>query len=119
MKTIIAGSRSITNIKHIEQAVAMFSDAHGPITEVVCGGARGADQLGREWGDSEGIPVKMFPANWDLYGRGAGPIRNKAMGDYADAGIVVWDGTSRGSLHMYNYLKLIKKPCILYLISNK
>lgn len=60
-----------------------------PITEVVSGKARGVDKCGERWADRNGIPVKDFPADWAKHGNSAGPIRNEAMAEYADALIVI------------------------------
>jgi hypothetical protein len=32
------------------------------------------------------------------------------MAEYADAAVIVWDGTSRGSKHMINQMSLLRKP---------
>ena len=86
------------------------------ITEEVCGMARGADMYGGKWARENGIPVKKFPANWDEHGKAAGPLRNKEMGDYADAAIIfIWDG-SRGSANMAAYMEKIGKPT--YIVYN-
>lgn len=69
-----------------------------PITEVVCGMGRGADQGGRRWAVARGMPVQEFHANWMLFAKGAGPIRNQQMADYADACIVFSGG--RGTADM-------------------
>ena len=83
------------------------------ITEVVCGMARGADTLGRIWAETMELPVAKFPADWEKYGKAAGPIRNKQMADYADAAIVfIWDG-SRGSKNMIETMKKLNKPCFV------
>ncbi len=95
MKVIIAGSRSITNMRLVENAVI---DSGFDVTEVVCGMARGVDELGRQWAKSRGIPVKEMPANWDM-GVSAGFTRNKAMAQYAEALICVHVNTG-GSNHM-------------------
>jgi len=100
VKTIIAGSRDITDFAVIEQA-AYESGFH--ITEVVSGTARGVDKLGEGWASMNEVPIKRFPAQWELYGRGAGIKRNAAMAEYADALIAVWDGSSRGTKHMIDY----------------
>lgn len=101
MKVIIAGSRHFETQKvGLEGACEMFSDALGPITEVVCGCAPGIDTLGREWALARNIPVKEFPADWGTHGRAAGPVRNRQMAEYADALILIWDGGSRGSASM-------------------
>lgn len=97
MKTIIAGSREITDLQSVVDAIEASKIE---ITEVVCGGARGVDTLGKQWAEQHNIPVTTFPADWDRYGRSAGYRRNQQMGEYADALIAVWDGHSRGTKHM-------------------
>lgn len=109
MKVIIAGSRHMpfSSFPLIGQAVAKSGYN---ITEVVCGMARGADQLGGKWAYQNGIAVKKFPADWDTHGKAAGPIRNAEMAAYADAAIIfIWDG-SRGSADMDRKMRNLKKP---------
>jgi hypothetical protein len=113
MKTIIAGSRDIHLAHHIAQAIA----ASGfPITEVVSGGATGADALGEMWAKMHNVPVRRFAANWSnlqvpnarvkmtpnrrVYNANAGYDRNLQMAEYAEALIAVWDGKSSGTRHM-------------------
>ena len=97
MKTIIAGTRTITDPKQLLNALASVT---WEITEVVCGGAKGADALGKQWAQDNHIPVKMFPADWKKYKNGAGPIRNTEMAEYAEALIALWDGDSSGTADM-------------------
>lgn len=112
MKVIIAGSRHMqwTSYPLIDQAVK----ASGfPITEEICGQALGADTMGAKWAFDNGIPIKNFPADWKKHGKGAGPIRNGEMADYADALIVfIWDG-SRGSANMLKQMQDRGKPCFV------
>ena len=108
MKTIIAGSRTITDMNLLKEAIR---ESGFNITEVVCGGARGVDELGRQWAGK--IPVKPFPAKWNEFGKGAGYIRNVEMADYADALILLWDGKSKGSKHMLDIAT--KKDLKIYL----
>jgi hypothetical protein len=97
MKTIIAGSRDITDLALVFEAV----EASGfVITEVVSGGARGVDRLGEYYAALSGLPCKVFRADWDTYDKAAGSIRNGEMGKYAQALIAVWDGVSRGTKNM-------------------
>jgi len=102
MKTIIAGSRGITNLFVVEKAVELSGF---DITEVVSGTARGVDQLGEEWAAMRLVPIKRFPANWNLYGKSAGHRRNKQMAEYAEALIAVWDGVSPGTKNMIDTAK--------------
>jgi hypothetical protein len=48
---------------------------------------------------------KRFPADWDRFGRSAGPKRNKQMAEYGDALIAVWDGESRGTKTMIEFAR--------------
>ena len=75
------------------------------ITEVVSGCAKGADTFGEEWADDQRLPVKKFPAEWDKYGRAAGPIRNKQMAEYSDQLIAFLYPNSRGTANMINQAK--------------
>lgn len=99
MKTIIAGSRSITRLGVLVQALTASYWA-GQITEVVSGCADGVDELGEQWARMAMRRVRQFPADWKRYGRAAGRQRNLQMAVYADALIAVWDGKSPGTRHM-------------------
>jgi len=81
MKLIIAGGRDY----ELDGADYDKLDAIKGITEIVSGGATGADACGEFYAGVNNIPVKRFPADWGLYGKVAGPIRNRKMADYADA----------------------------------
>jgi hypothetical protein len=130
MKVIIAGSRQIKDPIHLRRALDFYTSPIAYpdpttcpiITEVVCGEARGADTLGKEWAMRKGIPVKSFPADWDKYGKRAGYLRNIDMAEYADqliallflrGGLV---GT-RGTANMIHLMQNMDKPttiCYIY-----
>ena len=46
---------------------------------VIVGGARGADDCGRRAAADIQIDYEVYPAKWKMYGRSAGPVRNKVM----------------------------------------
>ena len=64
-----------------EEAIETFFQNHPEITEVIEGGASGADTMARHAAEFLGIPVKEYKATWEKYGRAAGPIRNRQMLD--------------------------------------
>ena len=107
MKTIIAGTRTIEDYDTVKKAII---DSGFNITMVVSGVCRGVDKLGQRWAKENNIPIKKFPADWKQYSKRAGPIRNKAMAEYADALIVIWDGFSRGTNNMINNAKKNNLP---------
>lgn len=102
MKTIIAGSRSITDYNILLQ---IMKEIDFNITEIVSGTAKGADSLGERYAIENNIPLKKFPADWNKWGKVAGRIRNGQMNMYSDALILLWDGKSRGSKHMLEIAK--------------
>ena len=97
MRTIVAGSRGITYMAMVREAVRSSGFR---VTEVVSGGARGVDRLGERLAEEMGVPCRVFPADWNRHGRSAGVIRNRTMAEYADALVAVWDGSSRGTANM-------------------
>lgn len=97
MKVIIAGCRDFNDYAHVCRAI---KESEFEITEIVSGGANGVDKLGERYAKENNIPVKKFPADWNKYGKGAGPKRNGEMAEYADALIAVWDNCSRGTGNM-------------------
>ena len=96
MKTIIAGSRDITDVELVESIIERVH-ADFPITEVICGCCRGVDILGATWAEKKGLPIHFMPANWKLHGPPAGPIRNRHMVEIADMLIVIRYLSSKGS----------------------
>lgn len=97
MRVIIAGSRSITDPRILQQAINICGWTP---TVVLSGGARGADFLGEIWAMEHGVPLERFPAEWATLGLRAGIVRNCVMAEQADALIALWDGMSHGTAHM-------------------
>lgn len=107
MKWIIAGTRTFNDYKLLTEACNQYI---GSSDEIVSGTAKGADRLGEHYAIEQNLYLTKFPANWDLYGKKAGYLRNVEMGEYADAAIIFWDGQSKGAQHMINIMKNLKKP---------
>lgn len=97
MRTIIAGSRTVTDPRVLDRAIAACGWRP---TVVLSGGARGADLLGETWAVDHGVPYEVYPADWNTLGLKAGYIRNVQMAAAAEALIALWDGQSRGTKHM-------------------
>lgn len=108
IKCIIAGGRDFEKYSLLKTEADKID-----IDIVVCGMARGADLLGLQYAQEYKLGLKKFPADWDRYKKAAGPIRNKQMGDYADMLLAFWNGESRGTKHMIDYMNLLKKPVII------
>ena len=102
MRTIIAGSRDITDYQAL---LDLIKTIDWEITGVVSGTARGVDIMGELWAAEHDIPVKKCPASWNTYGYAAGPIRNLYMAQNAEACIVLCYKHSRGSKSMIKIAK--------------
>lgn len=97
MKYIVAGGRDFADKKQMHQALCLLLVPHDTI---ISGCAPGADTLAIEWGDLQGLQVDKMPADWDKFGKSAGPIRNQQMAQAADGLIAFWDGKSPGTKDM-------------------
>lgn len=73
--------------------------------QIIEGGADGADYRGRLMAQYYGWPYKTYEADWDKYGKSAGPKRNEQMAQYCSLFRIshcfaFWDGKSRGTANM-------------------
>jgi len=109
MRTIIAGSRTIKDYDVVKEAI---EKSGFDITTLISGTADGVDRLAERWAIENSIDVEQHPADWDKWGRAAGPIRNKEMADCAEACIIVWDKVSKGTKNMM--MQAIKNGLKLY-----
>ena len=111
VKVIIAGGREFADYAKLKKAIAQ---SQFDITEVVSGGARGADTLGERWAKENSVPIKRFPAEWSnlkqagaivkinkwkkKYNANAGFFRNEEMAKYADGLITVEGGNGTADM---------------------
>ena len=95
MRTIVAGSRDFRDYGRLVAALDMHY-----ISVILSGAARGADRLGERYAAERGIPIERYPAQWELYGRRAGYLRNEEMASAAESLVAFWDGMSPGTGHM-------------------
>ncbi len=109
MRTIIAGSRGGTHYQNLLDALKEISWTP---TVVVSGTARGVDLMGERWAKENNLSIERYPADWDKHGKPAGYVRNVEMADKAEALLALWDGQSRGTMHMINLAK--KKGLVVH-----
>ena len=112
-RIIIAGSREFNDyekmLKTLDELGVHLMNTIDPI-EIISGHANGADKLGERFAKAYGYPLVVFPAEWDKYGKAAGPIRNEQMAKYAaeaDRGILIAFpiDESRGTRNMIKLAK--------------
>lgn len=112
-RVIIAGSRQFNDYKlmlnTLDELGVHLINTIDPV-EIISGHATGADTLGEKFAKAYGYPLKIFPADWNKYGKAAGPIRNEEMAKYAseaNRGILIAFpvGESRGTRNMIKLAK--------------
>nr|QBK84878.1 MAG: DNA recombination-mediator protein A [Pithovirus LCDPAC02] len=120
MSVTISGSRYIKdnedNYKIVSDYLKQFKNK---IEFVNVGDCRGLDQIVINWCSENNIEYKVYKANWNIYGKGAGPIRNKIMIDNSNFFVgfpVVNSGklNSKGTIQALNYAKDKDLECFIY-----
>lgn len=114
----VAGPRDYTNKKFVDEMLEeILSDILAkevlPI-HIVEGGAYGVDALAKLYALQNKLPYTEVKADWDKYGRSAGPRRNQKMAEMSDYCIVFFKG-SRGSASMI--AEALKQNVPVYVIS--
>ena len=108
LRIIVAGSRTFNDYDLLESTLSDYLKENNNVT-IISGAAKGADQLGERFARKYRYNLKYFPAQWDMYGKSAGPIRNRKMAEYAaeERGVLFafWDGKSRGTKSMIDLAK--------------
>lgn len=110
-RIVVAGCRDYDNYEEAKEFIdfCIFDIAQNNTVIFVSGTCRGADMLGEKYADEHGFEIERYPAQWDLYGRAAGPLRNRKMAEASDLVICFWDGKSRGTRSMIEFAEKIGK----------
>ena len=111
-RIVVAGCRNYNNYNEAKEYIDFcISEIKEKYTLIfVSGGCRGADSIGERYAKENGYEIERYPAEWDKYGKAAGPKRNEQMARAADYIICFWDGKSKGTASMINYAKRYNKP---------
>ena len=79
-KVLVCGGRTYADRLRMSMILTNYKAQHGnPSIMIIHGNAPGADTHAGVWAVMNGQPEVKVPAQWDTYGKGAGPIRNGWM----------------------------------------
>lgn len=78
LRVLVCGGRDFNNRK-IAYAALDQLDKEYKFDTLIDGMAKGADELGFDWAISRGVVTERYRADWDKFGKSAGPIRNQQM----------------------------------------
>jgi len=107
MKTAVIGTRTFENYQELCETLDNLSNKP---TEIISGGATGADALAERYAKDKNLPLTIHLANWKEYGKAAGPIRNQIIIENCDQLVAFWDGQSKGTSHTIKTAKAKGKP---------
>jgi hypothetical protein len=119
---LISGGRKFASPVFVHNNLDRVAEQRGYPTLVVVGGAPGVDRVAQNWAQLNNIPVAVHKADWDSYGRSAGPIRNSEMLEAhpdIDLGLFFPSGLSRkSSPGTYDMLDKVKAAGIEPVVFN-
>jgi hypothetical protein len=81
---LVCGSRDYTDYSKVYECLKSLE-----VSQVIAGGCRGADTLAVRAAKDCGYPFREFPADWQKFGKAAGPIRNQRMLDEGKPDLVI------------------------------
>jgi len=113
MRVAIIGSRGFKDYTTVIKAMKEFENIHGVVESVVSGGAKGADALAERYAKDNRLPITVYPAEWERYGKKAGYIRNKLIVNDCDFVVAFWDGESTGTKSSLDYARETGKPVMV------
>lgn len=92
MKVIICGGRNFASPAQVWRELDRLHAEYG-FTALMQGGATGADAFAREWAARKPeVHRYVCHAEWDKYGRGAGPRRNARMLEWNPDMVIAFPG---------------------------
>lgn len=100
MRVLVCGGRDFNNYVFVYDALDELHEKEGPFTEVIVGGAPGADYWAESWAWMAGIQRRVYRADWKRHGKAAGPIRNQTMLALGAPHVVVAFPGGRGTADM-------------------
>lgn len=103
IKLIIAGGRDFNdyNLLQLETQRFLVEQQFKPSqVTIISGHAKGADMMGEVFAHKYKFNLEIYPADWNQFGKRAGPIRNEEMAKFGTHLLLFWDGQSKGSKNM-------------------
>ena len=121
---LVAGTRTFTDYLLLKKTLDHLLINHQTDTVIIEGEARGVDTLARKYAEEKGFECMKFPANWNLYGKRAGYIRNRQMHEelakHEKRGCVLfWDMESKGTKQNIGLCEEFKTPLRIVNIREK
>ena len=118
-RVLVCGGRNygsqdgqLDRLRRTLDAALDAAQSAGKVAVIIHGNARGADLLADQYAREKSIRVLPFPADWNLYGRRAGPIRNKLMLTESQPHVIIACKGGNGTAHMMKIGKEAGVPVV-------
>lgn len=99
MRVLVCGGRDFDDALTLGSWLGGIHKQRG-ISLLIEGGAPGADFMARKFAEWQNIPVQTFEAEWERYGKSAGPRRNERMLSEGKPDLVVAFEGGKGTADM-------------------
>lgn len=124
---MVCGSRGYSDYGEFKMVMNHILSSHLDEKIVIVSGScsSGADKLAEMYAKELGYEVKLFPADWNAYGKRAGFVRNEGMHKYiagsnSNRGVIAfWDGESKGTAQSFELAKKYGNQMKCYLYKEK
>lgn len=98
-RILVTGGRNYANVAKVFETLDKL-DAEHTIKLIIHGGAEGADSIADHWASLRWCHCSVYMADWDTYGKAAGPRRNAEMLANSKPDLVVAFPGGRGTADM-------------------
>lgn len=115
IKILVCGDRNWTNERVIKDFIEKLPDD----VIIIHGNCRGADLIAGKYSLNRGLTVITYPADWERYGKSAGPIRNKEMLDEEPHLVIAFHNNIEKSKGTKNMIEQAKKANINVFVINE
>lgn len=109
-RVAVIGSRGAQPTARNYMKIVNFLTEHNA-TEVVTGGAKGADQLAENVAEELGLKLTIYYPDYKRWKRSAPHLRNDEILANCEEVLALWDGESRGTASVMNKAEKLGKKC--------
>lgn len=111
MKIAIVGGRDFNNYDFLKEKVLSLKLE---IDKIISGGADGADTLAERFADEFSIEKEIYYADWKLFGKAAGMIRNDRIVKESDIIIAFPTERSKGTWDTIRKARKLEKQVFIF-----
>lgn len=104
LRVLVCGGRDFQDEAWLFSVLDDINERYG-ISEIIEGGAKGADTLALAWTVVRCVARRRFDADWTKHGKAAGPIRNARMLTEGQPDMVVAFPGGKGTQNMTDLAK--------------